>query len=195
MSNGKKDLKWLMRRTEIKPGCTRSGESAPFLPPRGGKQMRALLCCLLGLITGMQAAQLRVIDETAIPFMSFLSRADFDQRYPGTLIGMAAELDSGWYVIYEHESLNYYFGPIVLRSIGQDYLEQLTETVESAVAERPTIQDYRLELSYEPTEAGTTDSADENRPPDTTPSPNPAVPPPEPKPSFWGLIKRVFGFG
>ena len=147
------------------------------------------------LINSLQAAPLRVIDETAIPFMSFLAKADFDQRYPGELIEVPAKLDSGWYVIYEHESLNYYFGPILLESIGQDYLDQLTETVEAAVAERPSIKDYRLELSYEPREPQTAEPADGNEPPDAASSRNPGAPPAEPKPSFWGLIKRVFGFG
>jgi hypothetical protein len=143
----------------------------------------------------MQAAPLRVIDESAIPFMSFLSKADFDQRYPGALIETSSELDSGWYVIYEHESLNYYFGPILLESIGQDYLEQLTETVEAAVAERPSIQDYRLELSYGPSESRNAESAEDNSTPDAATRPTPAPSPPEPQPSFWGFIKRLFGFG
>ena len=38
----------------------------------------------------------------------------------------------------------------LLESIGKDYLDQLSEIVEVAVMQRPSIQDYRLELSYEP---------------------------------------------
>lgn len=155
-----------------------------------------------GLLLGMasvfpgslSAAPLRVIDETAIPFAAFLPKPDFDQRYPGETVNEVGDLESGWYVIYEHASLNYYFGPILLESIGQDYLDQLTETVEAAVAQRPSIQDYRLELSYEPSEAAASDSA-ESAPPSEESSSNPIPPQPQPKPSFWGLIKRVFGFG
>lgn len=143
------------------------------------------------LSASLQAAPLRVIEETAIPFAGFLSKADFDQRYPGELIQDPAQLDTGWYVIYQHEALNYYFGPILLESTGEDYLAQLTETVAAAVAQRPSIQDYRLELSYEPSVS----SANSGGEPPAEPSvPNPLPPQPEPKPSFWGFIKKIFGF-
>ncbi|MEC8220012.1 MAG: hypothetical protein VX014_05230, partial [Verrucomicrobiota bacterium] len=56
----------------------------------------------------LQARSIRVIDEAAIPFAGFLSKIDFDQRYPGDLFDDSAKIDTGWYVIYEHESLNYY---------------------------------------------------------------------------------------
>jgi len=151
---------------------------------------------VLGLAGGLSAAPLRVIDETAIPFTSFLSKADFDRRYPGELIDAVSQLDRGWYVIYRHESLNYYFGPILLESIGQDYLDQLSETVNTAVGQRPSIQGYRLELSYEPKEAGTRDSTQsEPSVKEEAVSPYPQLPSPQPKPSFWGLVKRIFGFG
>lgn len=168
------------------------GWRGPFRLAQGWKQAGTLL--FLGCVGVLQGVPLRVIDETAIPFMSFLEKADFDHRYPGELIENPALLDGGWYVIYQHEALNYYFGPILLESIGQDYLEQLTETVEAAVAERPSIQDYRLELSYEPKESSNIDPKPDSPPPDKPSSPNPLPPQPEPKPSFWGMIKRVFGF-
>ena len=145
------------------------------------------------LVTALAASPIRVIDESAIPFTNFLSRADFDQRYPGKLVDDPAQLETGWYVIYEHESLNYYFGPILLESIGEDYLDQLTEAIEAAVAQRPSIQDYRLELSYEPSIRSSSSSSAE---PLAEPSlPNSLPPQPEPQPSFWGLIKKIFGFG
>ncbi len=147
--------------------------------------------CIAATLT---ATPIRVIEESAIPFAGFLSKADFDQRYPGELLDDPATLDIGWYVIYEHESLNYYFGPILLESIGEDYLEQLTETVEAAVAQRPTIQDYRLELSYEPS-ASSSDSSSTTEPPSEPSTPNPLPPQTEPKSSFWGFIKKIFGFG
>mgnify|MGYP005846732351 CR=1 FL=1 len=171
----------------------RFGWRAPIRLAQGWKQARTLL--FLGLVGSLQAAPLRVIDETAIPYMSFLAKADFDQRYPGELVEASAALDSGWYVIYQHEALNYYFGPVLLESIGQDYLEQLTETVEAAVAERPSIQNYRLELSYEPKEPEETNPEADSSPPSESASPNPLPPPNPPKPSFWGFIRRIFGFG
>jgi hypothetical protein len=145
----------------------------------------------------LQAAPIRVIDETAIPFTGFLSKAEFDQRYPGEMIEDPAQLDTGWYVIYAHESLNYYFGPILLESTGEDYLQQLTKTVEAAVAQRPSIQNYRLELSFEPTSSNSQNRDSSSAEPPAEPStPNPLPPSsPPPTPGFWGFVKRIFGFG
>jgi len=155
-------------------------------------RLRSLWLCIL-LPISLHAAPVRVIEETAIPFLSFLSKADFDQRYPGEMLDDPARLDTGWYVIYQHEALNYYFGPILLESTGEDYLAKLTETVEAAVAQRPSIQDYRLELSYEPSAPSAGSSS--AKPPAEPSIPNPLPPQPEPKPSIWSFFKRIFGFG
>lgn len=150
---------------------------------------RARIHALLFLVfsASLQATPIRVIDEAAIPFAGFLSKVDFDQRYPGHLLDDPANLDTGWYVIYEHESLNYYFGPILLESIGKDYIDQISEIVEAAVMLRPSIQDYRLELSYEPSastyESKSTEPSTQNPPPQALP-----------KPSFWSFVKKVFGY-
>ena len=140
------------------------------------------------LVTALAASPIRVIDESAIPFTNFLSRADFDQRYPGKLVDDPAQLETGWYVIYEHESLNYYFGPILLESIGKDYLDQLSETVEAAVTQRPSIQNYRIELSYQPNI-----SSSDSKPSPSTQGPLPPQKPP--KSSFWSFVKKIFGYG
>lgn len=160
-------------------------------------QIRGAICgltkrCILiaalflgGLLAA--SAEIRVLKETAIPFTGFLSKADFDQRFPGKRLAGPAELDAGWYVIYEHAALSYYFGPILLESTGRDYLERLTGIVEAAVDQRPSITDYRLELTYEP-----------STPPDGATSPrveSPPPPPPPPPPSIWGFFRRLFGLG
>lgn len=182
----------MINRNEIRSGSKGTKDAPARSRPRARGQMHVAGLLTLLFAGSLSAAPLRVIDETAIPFMSFLSKADFDDRYPGVMVSSSQELDSGWYVIYEHASLNYYFGPILLESIGQDYLEKLRETVEAAVAARPSIQSYRLELSYEPSDAAERDSgAGEpatDQPRNTPPSP------PEPKTGFWGLVKRIFGF-
>ncbi|TVP75929.1 MAG: hypothetical protein EA353_12950 [Puniceicoccaceae bacterium] len=154
----------------------------------------AVLCLSLGFSAVLQATPIRVIEEAAIPLTHFLTKADFDQRFPGELIDDPADLNTGWYVIYQHESLNYYFGPILLESIGQDYLAQLRETVEAAVSRRPSIQDYRLELSFEPSTPSSAGSTQSEPPADEVSRPSSLPPQPEPKPSFWSRVKRVFGF-
>lgn len=135
----------------------------------------------------------RVIEEAAIPFTAFLSKADFDDRFPGEEIEDLSLLDPGWYVIYEHESLSYYFGPVLLESTGHDYLEQLREIVGDAVDQRPTIEGYRLELSFEPSaqeERAKSSSSDETQSNDR----ESAESSPPQSSGFWGFIKRIFGF-
>ena len=90
-------------------------------------------------------------------------------------------------MIYEHAQLSYYFGPILLQSTGEDYLAQLTKTVEAAVLQRPTIIDYRLDLSYEPsqiTQSAEAEAFENSRPSDSPPPPS----------SIWTLLRSVFGF-
>ncbi len=134
-------------------------------------------------VSAQSSSGIRVISESAIPYAGFLSKANFDQRFPGQMKAGPGDLDTGWYVIYEHESLSYYFGPILLESTGQDYLAQLTQTVEAAVQQRPTITDYRLELSFEPSASSESESNESGY----------GSPPPPPPSSFWSLIRSIFG--
>ena len=153
-----------------------------------------LLLLLLGSVSGIaqSSSGIRVIEESAIPYLGFLSKAAFDQRFPGKMQPGPVDLDSGWYVIYEHERLNYYFGPILLESTGKDYLEQLTETVEAAVQQRPSITDYRLELSFEPSAAPAA-SESESRDSAQADSGSGSPPPPPPPSNIWTLIRSIFG--
>lgn len=147
---------------------------------------------LPALLLPLGASAARVIEAGAIPFTAFLSKADFDQRYPGKEVTDLSSLEPGWYVIYEHESLSYYFGPVLLESTGEDYLAQLTDTVEGAVAQRPSIEDYRLELSYEPSQ--TTNPSGSSGSQSNSGNPGSGTPQPAPKPSIWDFFKRLFGF-
>ena len=153
------------------------------------RQIWVLLCLAW---SPLQLPAARVIEAGAIPFTAFLSKADFDQRYPGQELTDLSQLDPGWYVIYQHESLSYYFGPVLLESTGQDYLTHLTQTVENAVAQRPSIQDYRLELSYEPSHSNTPADAAAPDASNREPGAGPAGPPPPP-PSIWTFFRRLFG--
>ena len=152
----------------------------------GRNQVFALIFLILPAL--LQAVPIHVINEAAIPFTGFLSKVEFDQRYPGDLYDDSAMLDNGWYVIYEHESLNYYFGPILLESIGKDYLNQLSEIVEVAVMQRPSIQDYRLELSYEPKASSFESESTEPTTQDPLPSQTPSTP------SLWSFVRKLFGY-
>jgi hypothetical protein len=150
------------------------------------------LVLLIGSVNGVaqSVSEIRVIKESAISYTVFLSKARFDQRFPGQIKAGPAYLDSGWYVIYEHEGLSYYFGPILLESTGQDYLAQLTKTVEAAVRQRPSIVDYRLELSFEPSELVQTES---ERSSESEYAESGESTPPPPSFDIWGFVRSVFG--
>ena len=157
----------------------------------GGFHSPCLLVCFAVFSLPLLASGARVIEAGAIPFTAFLSKADFDQRYPGKEVSDLAKLEPGWYVIYEHASLSYYFGPVLLESTGRDYLGQLTETVEAAVAQRPSIQDYRLELSYEPSQSNAGSGSTGSDTSSANPGTGRTQPPP--KPSIWDFFRRLFG--
>ncbi len=151
------------------------------------------LSYILLLVPAWLLADIRVIEESAIPYAGFLSKAEFDRRFPGETVADPSALDSGWYVIYEHESLSYYFGPILLRSTGEDYLDELTGIVEAAVEQRPSIEEYRLELSYEPTESAGDVSGNGASEPEADSRQGSGSPPPR-KPSIFDFFRRLFGF-
>lgn len=151
--------------------------------------------CLLGLLLvsslglrAQAAESIRVIEATAIPYLRFLSKPDFDARYPGELLPERSQLEPGWYVVYQHQALNYYFGPILLQVTGEDYRSQLQAVVASAVAQRPSIQDYELALRYEPESKPVAEPS-----PSASPSSDTGATPPPP--SLWNWVRRIFGFG
>jgi|TARA_B110000093_G_scaffold159640_1_gene179573 hypothetical protein len=168
-------------------------------PRYNTKQLRALgwliLVLLIGSANGVaqSVSEIRVIEESAISYTGFLSKARFDQRFPGQIKAGTADLYSGWYVIYKHESLSYYFGPILLESTGQDYLEQLTQTVEAAVQQRPSITNYRLKLSFEPSTSAAEGSESDSSESEDSESGYGSSPPPPPPPNIWSLMRSIFG--
>ena len=134
----------------------------------------------------MLTANIRIMDEAAIAYTAFLSKAEFDQRFPGKMVSDLTELENGWYVIYEHQGLNYYFGPILLQSTGRDYLAQLKQIVVAALEQRPSIQEYRLTLRFEPSSQFDSGAGDE----DVVISNEDA----DDSNSFWTKVREFFGF-
>ncbi|MEM1221152.1 MAG: hypothetical protein AAGH40_00190 [Verrucomicrobiota bacterium] len=156
-----------------------------------------LVLPLFWLLFALQSALgNRVIEADAIPFTGFLSKADFDARYPGKTISNLTELDSGWYVIYEHEALQYFFGPITLESTGQDYLKQLEGVVAEAVAQRPSITGYTISLSYEPSQVTANSASGGNTGTSPAPSQSPDSGGSGNQSGGWGIfdfLRRIFG--
>jgi hypothetical protein len=139
-------------------------------------------------------ASVRVIDETAIPYTGFLRKAEFDQRFPGETLAKSDTVKSGWYVLYSQESLQYLFGPMSLQSTSQDYLDQLREIVKGAIAQRPEISDYTLQLLKTPFDINNLPDATESSKDEPDPEASKPMQTPPPSNGFWGMVKRLFGF-
>lgn len=172
-----------------------------WIVSRISRQVR-LLASYVFLLSALTAqAKLRVIEESAIPYTGFLSKADFDQRFPGELFENPNSVESGWYVVYEHQSLNYYFGPMPLESTGRDYLAQLRTIVDEAVAQRPSIQEYILELKQAPFDSGEGTGAESSAQAGEYPESESAESagssaggsPPSSSFNIWKMIKGLFG--
>ena len=135
----------------------------------------------------------RVIEEEAIPFTAFLDKAAFDERFPGERVARRADLEPGYYVVYRHRRLNYFFGPMLLESTGKDYLSRLETIVAEAVAQRPSLRDHTLELRYEPdtppeaAREGASDDSERNPPANRPPAERPR------KRGMFDWLFRIFG--
>ena len=150
------------------------------------------LCGFVGVALGASASGLRQMPIEAIPYTGFLSKADFDERFPGELRESAAALPRGWYVTYQHEALVYWFGPVRFRSTAEDYEAQLRGIVDAATRERPDLQGYTIAVREAPV-------ADQSAQPELGSPPearSPSSPPSEPEPpSFLERLFRVFRRG
>ena len=148
-----------------------------------GPAARVFLLAFLPLLA-VAADAVRVIDETAIPLTRVLSKADFDRRHPGRTVADPSHLEPGWYVVYRHESLNYHFGPILIEATGRDYRDDLESIVKEAVAERPDLQDYTIELQRLPAASAGAGPGSSGT---GAAQPN--------KGGFWSFVRKVFGLG
>lgn len=147
------------------------------------------------LLAAHLSASVRLIDETAIPYTGFLRKAEFDQRFPGKKLDDTADLLYGWFVIYTHQDLQYYFGPITLESTGRDYLQQLKSIVSQAVEQRPGLADHSLRLEKAPFSANSsaTPSAVDPRNANDASSEKGNSSGKVQSFSLWGIIKGWFG--
>ena len=173
------------------------GRPKAFNKLRRCRLCRPQICLIFAFLffSSIGDAQVRVIEEAAIPYTGFLSKADFDQRFPGTTFDDQGKVQSGWYVVYQHQALNYCFGPMALESTGRDYLVQLRSIVDEVVRERPSIQDYSLELKQLPAVLGEgASSGSDAQSNESSQNGESGINQPEAPPSrIWGFIKRLFG--
>jgi len=121
----------------------------------------------------------------AISYSAFLSKAEFDARFPGEAVQAANLLPHGWYVRYQHETLTYWFGPVRFRSVADDYASQLRGIVAQAQGARPELEGHTITVLALPEEARTAEdipSEPERRSPGAPSAPEPP-----------SLLERILG--
>ena len=135
----------------------------------------------------------RLLPPQAIAFSEFLSKAEFDQRFAGEAVSDPSAVPQGWYVRYQHESLEYWFGPLRFAATAEDYAASLRRIVAEAVAQRPELATHSITVITLPT----SEPASENAPAEPVPEEpvvnNGALPPP-PEP-WWQRLLGIFRRG
>ena len=73
-------------------------------------------------------------------YIGQMKKAEFVSMYPGTVIqDPKNDLKTGFYIVYEHESLFYYFGPADNRALLKGYKEVLDGIVVKVKEKRPSL--------------------------------------------------------
>ena len=151
----------------------------------------------------------RILPTRAISYTRYLNKADFDQMFPGTPIepGKTPQA-AGFYVVYHHESLIYYFGPEPKEWAAELYLKDLEEVVAIVTVKRPElksahtyIQKFPQDIAASgstangsPSSKDSSESSSEQKESSPSPSSTPAPPsPPQPEP-WWKKLLGVFGW-
>jgi hypothetical protein len=156
-----------------------------------------LALVLLPLLVGLGLAHggPRLLPPEAIAFSGFLSKAEFDERFPGRIIEDTATLPQGWYVRYQHEALVYLFGPVRFAATAEDYAASLRRIVSDAVRQRPELANHEIAVIALPddTDSDTSPSRPDSEPRDSRAG-GPPQPPPPPEP-WWQRLLGIFRRG
>ncbi len=155
-----------------------------------------LLVFVTGAIVHANGPLLRLLPPEAIAFSEFLRKAEFDQRFQGEAISDLSTVPQGWYVRYQHESLEYWFGPLRFAATAEDYATSLRRIVAEAVAQRPELANHTITVVSLPTKESV--NANANDPLDPVPEESVAdsgtASPPPPKP-WWQRLLGIFRRG
>jgi len=152
--------------------------------------------------TSIYAAR-RILPTKAINYTRYLHKQAFDDMFPGTPLQPGATPQAaGYYVVYQHEHLTYYFGPEKSEIAAELYLEDLDKVVDIVKSKRARLQSattsieaFPQPLSRPQTEQNPApSSAEKNNPPATSPRPSQPNPSPDAPEPWWKKVLKVFGF-
>jgi hypothetical protein len=80
----------------------------------------------------------------SIPASGLLSAADFRARYPGIELETGIPFEDGWYLVYRHAGLTYFFGPEDDRAYLEPWESRLRNIVTTATEVRPQLESARI---------------------------------------------------
>lgn len=122
----------------------------------------------------------------SIFYIGEMSQNDFRSLYPGKVIsGPEQELSEGYYLVYEHESLFYFFGPAKNPSLLSGYKEVLDNIVVQVKNKRPSLDSAK---TYFFPEIQPKNKKNEQKPVYETPISTPIIKP------WWETIIDIFGW-
>jgi hypothetical protein len=92
-------------------------------------------------------------------YIGELEKIDFDNMFPGEVLqNLEIELKGQQYLVYEHKSLSYYFGPSESKEILEQYKAVLDPIVEQVKQKRASLSDartYIIEVEHSKEESPT----------------------------------------
>ena len=118
------------------------------MPKKPFQTLLALLTIIAAFATEALAQERKIIiyPVEAIVDSAELSKAQFDQRYPGIDITRYGLMDEGWYVRYTHELLTYIYGPIQDLDYARKQKALLEEIRLNLVLKNPKLSSSKIEI-------------------------------------------------
>lgn len=145
-------------------------------------------------MTDLLDANSRILPTQAINYTQYLNKEAFDAMFPGTVLkpGENPQIP-GYYVVYQHQQLIYYFGPENSEIAAELYLEDLDKVVSLVQAKRASLHTATTTIQEFPSDPKTTkpQPPDANSPPQppTTSDRKPAKPPMP----WWRKVLKIIG--
>lgn len=84
----------------------------------------------------------------AIPPTARESLEEFRINHPGIRLETGIPYDEGWYVVYRHKGLTYFFGPTEKRTTAETALGTLTAIWDMARDKRPALESAEIFIFY-----------------------------------------------
>lgn len=160
-------------------------------------KMLSYITFAVGLVfPALLNAQAKQIPLDALNYIHFLKKADFDARFPGVALAANTRPTSeGYYIVYTHESLTYYFGPTEDTIIAEVYKQELDRIVAEVQSMRSHLDSARTYLIQIPEERSTP-SEKTNTPPEQSTEEPTSSPQQEQEDSqpWWKRLFRALGF-